>query len=233
MDRRTYLRVAGTASIAGIAGCGALGSGGVTTGTPDPWVSEDTYLTPPDRSGPPDAYPHPVHGDTLPEVTVPAPLHDTEITTTQFDTPTFVTFFYSNCMTVCPVLISALRNTQAKVGTDGHAAAVTFLPISFDPARDTEQALDEYADRMNVDRDADNWYFLRPEDEQRARAVVDDTFGVFFQQTTPQDMDRYMFTHTGVILLANSDNVVERAYRDVDSWKPLYQDYQTLRGTDV
>lgn len=229
MDRRRYMELAGTVGIAGLAGCGALGTGGETTETPNPYASPDTYLDAPERDGPPEAYPHPVHGDDLPEVTLSAPLHGTEVTTTQFDRPVVLTFFYSNCQTACPVLISALRNTQAQVEKDGHSDEVAFLPISFDPQRDTESALREYVDRMNVDREVGNWYFLRPEDRARARAVVDDTFGVLFQRTTPTDMDRYMFNHSTIVLLVNSDGVIERAYRDVQSWKPLYEDFQALR----
>jgi protein SCO1/2 len=95
---------------------------------------------------------------------------------------------------------------------EGYADQVDFYPVTFDPARDDAETLRAYADRMNVDMDAGNWHFLRPETEARAKAVVQEQFGVFFEKD-PQEDGPYMFTHLGLILLVNADGYVERAYR--------------------
>jgi protein SCO1/2 len=89
---------------------------------------------------------------------------------------------------------------------------VSFYLITFDPERDTPERLREEARQLNVDTDAGNWFFLRPDSVERARAVVDDGFGVFFDPVETDD-GGYMYRHPGRILLVNGDGYVERAYR--------------------
>jgi protein SCO1/2 len=223
MNRRQFLQVSGTGAAAGLAGClGGIGSIGAGGG--------DTYLSEPDTDVDPADLPYPAHGQQLPEVTLTDPLSGESVTTTQFDRDVFLTFFYSHCKTVCPVLIGTLRNLQTRAGKDGHGSAAVFLPVTFDPARDDASRLREYSDRMNVNLDAGNWQYLRPDSPQRAKAVVKDTYGVHFQKTHPEDMDMYMFTHAALVILANADGYVERAYRGARPPEDeIYEDFTTLR----
>lgn len=221
-SRRAYLAVAGSVGTTALAGClgNVLGSS----------ESERTYLEAPDRPADPDDLAYPAFGQTLPEATLSAPLYEEDVAVGQFETDTFLTFFYSHCNTVCPRLISTLRNIQTRAAEDGHGDDVTFLAVTFDPQRDTASRLETYAAEMNVDLEAGNWYFLRPDSASRARTVVQERFGVGFQRTTPQEMDRYMFTHLGLIVLANEDDVVERAYATTQpAWQSIYDDFETLR----
>lgn len=175
--------------------------------------------------------PYPAYGQPLPEVTLDAPLSDEPITTTQFQ-GTFVamTFFYSNCNVVCPFLIAALRDVQTAAAKGGWSDEVVFLPITFDPDRDGEERLRQYADEMHVDLDAGNWYFLRPEDADAAKRVVTDTFGVNFWRTNAQDTPMYMFDHLSLVLLANHEGVVERAYRGNNPpTQEIIADVRTMR----
>lgn len=182
MDRRQYLRrVAATGALgaAATAGCASLSGGGGGGGNPN------TVLPKPELDAEPAAYPFPQWSQQLPEVTLPAALHDRSVTTTEFDTPLALTFIFTNCMTACPVLTLALKRAQEDAIDGGYADAVNFAEISFDPARDTPEAFREYADERHVDLDAGNWYFLLPESEERAREVVDGEFGVYFEKATP------------------------------------------------
>jgi len=241
MDRRQYLRrVAAGATLGTVAtaGCTSLGGGGGSNASPN------TILPKPDLDAAPEKYPYPQWSQQLPEVTLPAALAGREVTTTEFDTPLALTFIFTNCMTACPVLTLALQRAQQDAIDGGYADQATFAEISFDPARDTPAAFRDYADDRHIDLDADNWYFLLPESEQRARSVVTDEFGVFFERTTmtpsgtatgnatstatdtatptpagtptgtPAAGENYMFNHTTLVLLVNGDNYVERAYRD-------------------
>lgn len=179
MDRRQYLRraVAGvTVGTAASAGCLSLG-GGSSSG------SANTILPKPDLDAAPEKYPYPEWSQPLPEVTLPAALAGREVTTTEFDTPLALTFIFTNCQTACPVLTLALQRAQQDAIDGGYADAVNFAEISFDPARDTPEAFREYADERHVNLDAGNWYFLLPESEQRAKQVVTEEFGVFFEKT--------------------------------------------------
>jgi protein SCO1/2 len=220
-DRRTVLRAVGATAV-GVSVAGCLGSGG-----PD-----GTVLPPPEnyeRSKDLDL-PYPRYGEELPEATVPAPLHDREVTTTEFvgDRHAMLTFLYTSCVTVCPGLMATLRRVQADSIEEGYADEFAFMPITFDPEQDTPEAIAEYCDAMGVNREVDNWYFLRPETPDRAKAVVEETFGVAFEGGEMEgghgggdggghggngDMGSARhFQHAALILLVNEDGIVERAY---------------------
>lgn len=201
-DRRTVLKATGTVALgASTVGClGGLGRGG----------AEGTVLDPPEnyeRRSEIDL-PFPDYGERLPEATVPAPLRDREVTTTEFvgERHAMLTFVYTTCGTVCPGLVTALRRVQADSIEEGYADEFAFLPITFDPDTDTEPRIEEYCDRLGVDHEVGNWYFLRPETPDRARTVVEDTFGVAYQGSGGH------YEHSSLILLVNADGIVERAY---------------------
>ncbi|ELZ98604.1 SCO family protein [Haloferax sulfurifontis] len=204
MKRRTYLRAAGAGAAVGLAGC--LGGGDA-----NPNVS----LSKPDRENDVSSedLPYPAWGQRVPDVTLSDPIAGSEVSVRDIDGPHFHTYFFTNCMTVCPVLISALREVQIHSISEGYADGVSFYPITFDPARDDADAFRAEADQMNVDMDAGNWHFLRPADEAEAKSVVEDQFGVFFQKNEPNDEGNYMFTHLGLVSLVNGDGYVERTYR--------------------
>ncbi|MFC3959358.1 SCO family protein [Halovivax cerinus] len=182
IDRRTVLRSAGATAIGGtLAGC--LGRG--------ERASTDLILAPPEgheRAKTTDV-PHPIYGDELPSATVPAPLQDRSVTTTGFvgARHTMLTFVFTSCTTVCPGLTATIRRVQADAAERGDADEIVFQAITFDPEYDTGPVLREYGRDLGVDFDAGNWYFLRPESPARARAVVDDTFGVAFERVDGAD----------------------------------------------
>lgn len=202
-----------------VAGCSAVGGGG----------NPNTELPKPDMRADPEDLAYPAWGQTLPEVTLPAALTDDTVTTTQFDAPFVLTFIYTTCKTACPVLTQALVRAQQAAIEGGYGNDVQFAEISFDPARDTPEVIREFATERNVNLDAGNWRFLLPESESRTRAVVEETFGVAFEKTTPENMDQYMFTHSSLVLLVNSDNYVERAYNEQSAaMNRLSEDLETL-----
>jgi len=270
MRRRTFLRAAASSTVAGAAGCLSTPGGG-----------SDTYLSDPDRKWDPEDLPFPAYGQALPEVTLTDPVADREVTTTEFDRDVVMTFFYSHCMSICPVLIRALERIQEHAASDGHGDDVVFLAVTFDPERDDGDRLRAYAHERGVDLDAGNWHFLRPSPD-RTKEVVQETFGVSFKRTggsdggstasgaeagtttgteagtttgasegtttgadaetttptaetttlaaTPAASGNYMFTHQGLILLANREDYVERAYLDTaPSWQNIYEDFERLR----
>jgi protein SCO1/2 len=213
-DRRTVLRAVGATAV-GVSVAGCLG---IRDSRP-----EGTVLSPPenyDRRKELDL-PYPKYGESLPEVTVPAPLHDREVTTTEFvgERHAMLTFVYTSCVTVCPGLTTTLRRVQADSIDEGYADEFAFMPVTFDPEQDTPEAIDEYCDSMGVNREVDNWYFLRPETPDRAKAVVEETFGVAFEGGEMEGghgdghggSNRH-FQHAALILLVNEDGIVERAY---------------------
>ncbi len=140
-----------------------------------------------------------------------------------------LTFFYTHCKTICPVLISTLRNVQTHASQNGYENDVTFLPVTFDPQRDDAEQLQAYAEKMNVDLSVGDWDFLRPKSKARAKSVIT-VFGIRFEPTKKQSKDEYMFTHSALIILVNGKGYVERAYRGQSpKQQQIIDDLETVR----
>ncbi|SMO38811.1 SCO family protein [Halorubrum cibi] len=206
MDRRHYLRSLAVPAVAGSAGClGVLGSSG----------AEGTILGPPEQDL--SEASHPSYGDEMPHFTVPDPITGETVATEEFEGERAVlwTSFYTNCPDgVCPALILRLRRAQAVAAEEGYADESAFLALTFDPERDTADVLREYAGQQGVDLDAGNWHFLRPESYEAGQELLDEDFGLVIEKDPADDYENleYQFPHYGLILLANEDGIVERAY---------------------
>ncbi|TKX73694.1 SCO family protein [Halorubrum sp. GN11_10-6_MGM] len=213
MDRRNFLRsIAASGVVAGAtatAGCaGVLGESGG-------YGADGTVLDPPEQTrGDPV---HPIHGDEMPEFTVPDPISGEEVSTAGFEGErAFLwTSFYTSCPDgVCPALILRLRRVQEVAAEEGFGDEAAFLPLTFDPERDTAEVLREYAGRRGVDLDAGNWHFLRPESYEAGVELMDENFGLVIEKTDAEGYENleYAFPHYGLILLVNKRGIVERAY---------------------
>ena len=76
---------------------------------------------------------------------------------------TAVTFLYTECPDICPVIASHLREVRRLLGED--SGEVEIVAISVDPERDSAQAAHDYSRRMDM---LDGWDFLvGGEDELR------------------------------------------------------------------
>ena len=242
MERRTYLRSLGVAGAAGIAGClDSLSSGDERE------RADGAILLPPETDL--SAASHPSYGDQLPELSLPDPLLDETITTTQFegDRAVLMTFIYTNCPDgMCPALTLRLRRVQEVAASEGYSDDVALLEMTFDPERDTEEQLRAFADQQGVDAEADNWHFLRPESYDEAKQLMNERIGLPLEKKDPdaedsdgdehesteaesngnesaaddsdgnessaEESNEYVFPHYNLILLANENGIVERAY---------------------
>ncbi|MGA9402486.1 SCO family protein [Haladaptatus sp.] len=223
MNRRGYLRSLSATGIA-VTAAGCLGSFG---GDSHPNVT----MSKPDVNYDVSKLPYPAWNQQIPDLTIPAPLEDQKISLRDVNKPSLITFIYTHCKTICPVLVSTLRNVQTHAQQNGYASDVSFLPISFDPRRDDAQRLKKYSKQMNIDQSIDDWHFLRPQSEKRARTIVTDDFGVHFEKNHKKSKDNYMFTHSALVLLANEKGYVERSYRGQNPpQKQIIDDLEKVRG---
>jgi protein SCO1/2 len=204
MNRRDSLRSIAAAGAVATAGClGALGG------------NSSTVLGPPEQDL--SAAVHPSHGDELPAIELPDPIAGEEIATADYEgeRAVLLTFFYTNCPDgVCPALILRLRRAQAVAVEEGYIEESAFLPITFDPERDTAPVLEEYAAQQGVNLEAGNWHFLRPESYEAGQTLIEEEFGLVIEKAYDSDYENleYTFPHYGLILLANKRGIVERAY---------------------
>ena len=66
-----------------------------------------------------------------------------------------LTFLYSYCPDICPLIAQKLHETHRLLGTKATGAA--FLVVTVDPERDTVERLYEYSKQFDM---ADKWHFL-------------------------------------------------------------------------
>lgn len=167
MDRRRYLGALGTTGLAAVAGClDALGD------------DSRTALDPPDQ---PRGDPiHPTHGDAFPEFSLRDPLADVEVSSADLegDRTYLLTFIYTSCTEACGTLVRLLQLVQEDAAERDYDDDVALLAMTFDPETDDAAALREYAGLFDVDLEAGNFHFLRPESNERALELVNERFGV-------------------------------------------------------
>lgn len=169
MDRRAYLQAAGAAGLATAAGCldGVLESSadGAVLGPPEQDLSESS---------------HPTYGDEIPSFSVHDPFAEETITDDQFrgERALLMTFFFTSCPdNLCPALLQMLRHSREDAREEGYDDDVSFLAVTFDPEYDTPDVLEDEAENIGIDPYADNWHFLRPEDNDAAYELVAEDFG--------------------------------------------------------
>lgn len=70
------------------------------------------------------------------------------------DQPVIVSFIFTSCSAICPVLTATLAQTRQRLGPD--AARVRIVSVSIDPEHDTPARLRAYARQFQADGD---WHF--------------------------------------------------------------------------
>jgi len=224
MRRRQLLQGVTAAGATAVAGCaGGFRNESASTAVLDP---------PADRQFDSEELPYPAHGQSLPAFSLPNPLSGETIATDQLDETLVVTGFFATCPAECVQLIGQLVGVQHGTIERGLADSVRFLAITFDPERDDTRALREYAGRMDIDLEADNWEFLRPEDAAAAERVVDEKLGITFDRVGAAESARvegYDFNHLSLTFLVNPGGYVERAYRtEQPDAEQVLSDVQTV-----
>ena len=72
-----------------------------------------------------------------------------------------LTFLYTNCPDICPVVTETLRRTQQLLGND--ASQVELVAITVDPQRDSVERAYQYSQEKGM---LDRWHFLVGSEEQ-------------------------------------------------------------------
>lgn len=88
-------------------------------------------------------------------------------------TVVLVSFIFTRCGDVCPLLSSKLSDISDELANDGRS--VHFITITVDPVNDTPEVLKEYAE--NLDYDPTRWSFLTGTPEEVTSVAHD--YGVF------------------------------------------------------
>ncbi|RJX41964.1 SCO family protein [Halonotius aquaticus] len=206
MNRRSYLR-AGAAMAAGASTAGCLG--GLFDSGP-----QNVVLSPPDdQLADSSSLAYPAYGESFPAFTLPNPFAEEPFSVADFEQPFLCTAFYAFCPAECILLLNSFAKVQARLLEQNRADEIGLIAITFDPERDTPEALRTNADRRGINYEHPMWYYLRPESADAAKQVVEEKLGLAYEKIGDVNGDAYEFNHISVTFLVNPDGMVERAYR--------------------
>lgn len=213
MHRRTFLGTTLGAGVTGLAGC--------LSGSDDemgPVVLEKTEEQGRLREAR-SQFDFPTYGEPFPAFAAPDPIQNVTVDTGDLDTIQIVFGFFGACPEECLWIAQGLAEVQRQVNDAGFGNEVTFLALTWDPARDTVSELEDFATLTNVDMDAGNWHFLRPEDNNEAQNIANDKLGYGVERLDDEAETRggagaYDYLHRVHFFLVNPDGTVERFYRD-------------------
>ncbi|NGM68068.1 SCO family protein [Natronolimnobius sp. AArcel1] len=205
MNRRRTLTLGATAGLTAVAGC--------LTGLIEDESADNAVLDAPEGDAQGDPL-YPIYGESFPAFELEDPIAETTVDVDTLEDALVVTAFFASCPAECIPLLNSISQAQAAADDRGIGDETRFLAVTFDPERDTADALREHADMFNIDYEADNWHYLRPEDAEMAEAVVYDDLGIPFERE--ELGDDYDFAHITVTFLVNPDGYVERTYRGDD-----------------
>ncbi|MDQ0254809.1 protein SCO1/2 [Evansella vedderi] len=162
---------------------------------------------------------------TLPHVTLEDsnsrtyPISDLE------DKYLFITFMYTNCGTVCPILEMNMGQVFNLLPEEYIGEDIVFLSISFDPERDDPATLAEYKSHF-YNADGETWRMARIEDEEELDQLLE-TFGVIVIPEGNGDFGHnsafYLVDRNGVLIdvmdYTKMDEAAERVISILESEK--------------
>lgn len=150
-----------------------------------------------------------------------------------------LSFLYTNCPDVCPLVTETLRRTHVLLGND--AEKVEFLAVSVDPERDTVSRVHRYSeDRGMLDR----WRFLVGNEEQlrpiwkaywldpiQGEAGHEGDGGPAEIGAEPDDSNpgTYLVTHTAPVFLIDREGMRRALFTNLSlDVEPLLADIRNL-----
>jgi protein SCO1/2 len=126
--------------------------------------------------------------------------------------PALVSMFYTSCQAVCPMLVDALRDTEAKLSPQ-ERTRLSILMVSFDPEHDTVNVLKRTADERGLD--SAHWTLARTDAKSvRKFAAV---LGIQYRALKNGD-----FNHTSVLILLDADGRVSGRTTQLGNADPAF-----------
>ncbi len=115
-----------------------------------------------------------------------------------------VDFIFTNCTSICPMMTQNFRTLQKELQSSPLQEFVVLLTVSFDPDRDTNQVLAEYAGAVKANTAL--WKFATVTDKKNLQELLN-TFGIV---VIPAPDGQY--EHNGAIHLINQFGKLAKIY---------------------
>lgn len=127
--------------------------------------------------------------------------------------PTIVSFIFTRCDNICPVMTMKMQKLVEKLG-DKKAAPIKFLSISVDPVHDTPERLAAYGATFHAD--PARWRFLTgPLD--KVHALVEGPFMISMRQEGKTVTGVPSISHQPYFLLVDGDLQIRGIYDSDDT----------------
>jgi protein SCO1/2 len=123
-----------------------------------------------------------------------------------------VSMFYTACQFVCPMLVEALNDTQAKLKPE-ERARLSVLMVSFDPEHDTVAVLKRTAEQRELD--PTHWTLART-DAQSVRKLAA-VLGIQYRALANGD-----FNHTTALILLDEDGRIAARSTQLGNAEPAF-----------
>lgn len=126
--------------------------------------------------------------------------------------PVLVGMFYTSCQFVCPMLVDALRDTEAKL-TPQERANLGVLLVTIDPARDTVAVLQRTAKERDLE--PAHWTIARTDAKTTRKLAA--VLGVQYRALPNGD-----FNHSTDLILLNSEGRIAGRTAQLGSADPAF-----------
>lgn len=125
---------------------------------------------------------------------------------------TVTTMTFTSCPGACPLMVSDMKNFDAQLTPD-EQKNTRYVLFSFDPKRDTPEALRKFAQKMKLDH---RWLLLTSTADQARE--ISSALGFSFKDLGDGD-----FTHSSsLFLLSRNGEILARKERKLD-WKEFLE----------
>lgn len=134
-----------------------------------------------------------------------------------------LTFGFTSCPDVCPLLLARLRQTVTTLDDDAEKVQVLF--VSFDPARDKLPGLTAYVRHFHPG-------FIGVTGSESEIATVAARYGVVYLKENGDSAAGYGFAHSDYIYLVDSAGRVRKLYDTQASTDEMAADVRLLQAAD-
>ncbi|TYP92131.1 protein SCO1/2 [Fodinibius salinus] len=137
-----------------------------------------------------------------------------------------ITFIYTHCPDVCPVITANMTNIQKKLAD---TTDVQFIEITFDPQRDTPSVLKDYKNMYQLN----NQFSMLTGDTTTVNNLLE-KLEIVAVKTEPdssaQNTENYYIRHSNTIYLMDKNGQIRTEYpANVVPPEHVIEDIQTLR----
>jgi protein SCO1/2 len=124
-----------------------------------------------------------------------------------------MSFLYTNCPTVCPVITQKFISTAKELGDDA-GADVVFLAVTVDPERDTPEKIRRYSEEKGM---LDKWQYFTG--ERRAVEQVWGDYHIYVNKSSVDASGNYLVDHTATAIIIDKKGNLRVVFPGI-TWDP-------------